>query len=116
MSAFTSDTEIDSETEYDKLNECLNKISNEISNEFYKINIYLDKLHKIVNKNYNEKFMNNNFDEQEFIEEKFDELFYNYNKIKTLFKKGREMRICKEDKEKRLIRNLQLKIYYGIKN
>ena len=47
-----------------------------------------------------ENDLNKNFDTQELIEEKLDELFYEYIKIKEQIKMGREIRFYKEEIEK----------------
>ena len=51
--------------------------------------------------------MNTNFDDQELIEEQIDRLVYQYVKIKEHLKKGREIRIFKEQKEQEKMNELR---------
>jgi hypothetical protein len=118
---FNLDIDKYEELEYEELKYKLDKISNEINEEIYKMKYNLYKLNNIFHENNSEICKNDDFNKQELIEENFDILFHKYKKLKLLFKKGREIRFYKEfkendiNKEKILMRNLHLKIYYGIK-
>ena len=63
--------------------------------------------------------MNTDFDKQEYIEEYLDTLIYEYQTVKELLKKGREIRYHKEKKEKEKDNELRCArntlSYYGIK-
>ena len=90
---------IDSETKLDELNKNMKFISEKIAEEFNILNNVVSKVNSILNINYNDKFMNTDFDKQEYIEEYLDSLVYEYQTIKELFKKGRNIRYYKERKE-----------------
>ena len=75
-------------------------VSEQISEEFHILNTIVSQVNGILNINFNNKFMNTDFDKQEYIEEYLDTLIYEYQTVKELLKKGREIRYNKEKKEK----------------
>jgi hypothetical protein len=75
--------------------ENLNKKFLDISQRMKHINVMFEKLY-LQNKN-NEAGIS--FIEHELLEERMDGLFYRYQKIKELLKKGRLIRHYKEEKE-----------------
>lgn len=87
-------------TQLYELQEQMSKTRNQIAYEFCYLKKSLENISDILEDNFNEAFINNNFDYQELIEEQFDQLFYKYNKVKELLKKGREIRYYTEIKEK----------------
>lgn len=91
---------INQETKLEELNEKMEYISNEIAQEYFVLNTKVSQVNNILNINYNNKFMNTNFEKQEYIEEYFDSLIYEFERVKALLKKGREIRYFKEKKEK----------------
>jgi hypothetical protein len=91
---------INSETELEELDEKMEYISEQISEEFHILNTIVSQVNGILNINFNNKFMNTDFDKQEYIEEYLDTLIYEYQTVKELLKKGREIRYNKEKKEK----------------
>jgi len=101
MSLNTQDSikNISSENE---LREEMRNVSELISCKFYLLKQRLTNVNVTLNVNFNKEFINNNFDNHELIEEQFDELFYEYNKVKEFLKKGREIRYYYELKEKEL--------------
>ena len=94
-------------------------ISQQIAEEFHILNNIVSKTNSVLNVNFNNKFMNVNFDQQENIEWYLDSLVHEYQTVKELFKKGREIRYNIETKEKekdneiRYARNTLL--FYGLK-
>jgi hypothetical protein len=111
--------DVNQETELEELDNKMNYISQQIAEEFHILNNIVSKTNSVLNLNFNNKFMNTNFDEQENIEWYLDSLVYEYQTVKELLKKGREIRYNKESKEKekdneiRCARNTLS--YYGIK-
>ena len=91
---------VNSETELEELDEKMEYISEQISEEFHILNTIVSQVNGILNINFNNKFMNTDFDKQEYIEEYLDTLVYEYQTVKELLKKGREIRYNKEKKEK----------------
>lgn len=91
---------ISSETELEELDEKMEYISEQISQEFHLLNNIVSQVNSILNINFNNKFMNTDFDKQEYIEEYLDTLVYEYQTVKELLKKGREIRYTKGKKEK----------------
>ena len=91
---------VNSETELEELDEKMEYISEQISEEFHILNTIVSQVNGILNINFNNKFMNTDFDKQEYIEEYLDTLIYEYQTVKELLKKGREIRYNKEKKEK----------------
>ena len=91
---------VNSETELEELDEKMEYISEQISEEFHVLNTIVSQVNGILNINFNNKFMNTDFDKQEYIEEYLDTLIYEYQTVKELLKKGREIRYNKEKKEK----------------
>ena len=91
---------VNSETELDELDEKMEYVSEQISEEFHILNTIVSQVNGILNINFNNKFMNTDFDKQEYIEEYLDTLIYEYQTVKELLKKGREIRYNKEKKEK----------------
>lgn len=91
---------VNSETELEELDEKMKYISQQIAEEFHILNNIVSKTNSVLNLNYNNKFMNTNFDQQENIEWYLDSLVYEYQTVKQLFKKGREIRHNIERKEK----------------
>jgi hypothetical protein len=91
---------VNSETELEELDEKMEYISEQISEEFHILNNIVSQVNGILNINFNNKFMNTDFDKQEYIEEYLDTLIYEYQTVKELLKKGREIRYNKDKKEK----------------
>ena len=91
---------VNSETELEELDEKMEYVSEQISEEFHVLNTIVSQVNGILNINFNNKFMNTDFDKQEYIEEYLDTLIYEYQTVKELLKKGREIRYNKEKKEK----------------
>jgi len=91
---------VNSETELEELDEKMEYVSEQISEEFHILNTIVSQVNGILNINFNNKFMNTDFDKQEYIEEYLDTLIYEYQTVKELLKKGREIRYNKEKKEK----------------
>lgn len=110
---------INQETRLEELNDKMEYISNQIAQEYFILNTKVSQVNNILNINYNNKFMNTDFEKQEYIEEYFDNLIYEFERVKELLKKGREIRYFKEKKEKekdneiRCARNTLA--HYGIK-
>lgn len=82
-------------------------ISNKIAQELYTLKSYSFSANHILHCNFNTTFMNTNFEEQELIEEQLDRFVHQYTKIKENFKKGREIRYHKEQKEKEKMNELR---------
>lgn len=82
-------------------------ISNKIAQELYTLKSYSFSANHILHCNFNASFMNKNFEEQELIEEQLDRFVHQYTKIKEYFKKGREIRYHKEQKEKEKMNELR---------
>jgi len=91
---------VNSETELEELDEKMKYISQQIAEEFHILNNIVSKTNSVLNVNFNNKFMNVNFDQQENIEWYLDSLVYEYQTVKQLFKKGREIRHNIETKSK----------------
>jgi len=110
--------DINQETELEELDNKMKYISQKIAEEFHILNNIVSKTNSVLNVNFNNKFMNTNFDQQENIEWYLDSLVHEYQTVKELLKKGREIRHNKESKEKekdneiRCARNTLS--YYGI--
>jgi hypothetical protein len=111
--------DVNQETELEELDNKMKYITQQIAEEFHILNNIVSKTNSVLNLNFNNKFMNTNFDEQENIEWYLDSLVYEYQTVKELLKKGREIRYNKESKEKekdneiRCVRNTLS--YYEIK-
>jgi hypothetical protein len=86
----------------DEINEKLDYITNKISQEFYKLKPVCKTINEMLETNFNSNFINTNFDEQELIEEQIDTLIFNYNCVKNLSKKGRDIRVYKQLKDKEI--------------
>ncbi len=91
---------INKETSLEELTEKMTYITELIAEEYYMLNNVVSNVNSILDVNYNNKFMNKDFDKQEYIEEYLDSLVYEYQKVKEILKKGREIRYHKELKEK----------------
>jgi hypothetical protein len=91
---------INSETELYELDEKMDYIRQQISEEFHILNNIVSQINGILNINFNNKFMNTDFDKHEHIEFYFDTLIHEYQTVKEFLKKGREIRYNKEKKEK----------------
>ena len=110
--------DVNQETELEELDNKMKYISQKIAEEFHILNNIVSKTNSVLNVNFNNKFMNTNFDQQENIEWYLDSLVHEYQTVKELLKKGREIRYNKESKEKekdneiRCARNTLS--YYGI--
>lgn len=100
-------SEIDSTNELENLQSEMLIITNQIAQELYALRSYTFSTNHILQCNFNPSFMNTNFDEQEIIEEYIDRFVYQYEKIKESFKKGREIRSHKEQKEQEKINELR---------
>lgn len=96
------DLHIDSDHELEEMQEKMNFVCEQTAQEFYKIKAYSQKVTKILEENFNNNFTNKNFNEHELIEEKIDELIFQYAKAKELIRKGREIKFYKEEKEKQI--------------
>lgn len=111
---------VDSEHELEELREKMKYISNQIALEFRKLKKQSINVTEILEKNYNNEFMNNNFDEQELVEEHIDNLLYQYEKVKKYLKYGRDVRFYKEKKEKEKSNEIRyaknLLAHFGIKS
>ena len=111
--------DVNSNTELEELDKKMKYISQQIAEEFHILNNIVSKTNSVLNVNFNNKFMNVNFDQQENIEWYLDSLVHEYQTVKELFKKGREIRYNIETKEKekdneiRYARNTLL--FYGLK-
>jgi hypothetical protein len=92
--------DVNQETELEELDNKMKYISQQIAEEFHILNNIVSKTNSVLNVNFNNKFMNTNFDEQENIEWYLDSLVHEYQTVKKLLKKGREIRYNKESKEK----------------
>jgi hypothetical protein len=110
---------IDSDHELDEIHEKYEYITDQIAQDFYKLNNILQNITGILQSNFNSTFMNKNFETQELIEEKLDNLMFKYFQTKELLKKGREIRFYKEQKEKELQKEKRFArntlVHYGIK-
>jgi len=91
---------VNSETELEELDEKMEYIGEVIAEEFHLLNNIVSQISGVLDVNFNNKFMNTNFDQQENIEWYLDSLVYEYQTVKQLFKKGREIRHNIERKEK----------------
>lgn len=96
MSQLLCKNDINSDDKLEELEEKMNLTVSNISHELSNLKNNIINIHKFLDK----KLPNINFDEEELIEEQFDILYYKYNKMKELFKKGREIRYNIENKEK----------------
>ena len=90
---------VNSETELEELDEKMEYIGQVISEEFHVLNNIVSQINGILNVNFNNKFMNTDFDKHEHIELYFDTLIHEYQTVKELLKKGRAIRYNKEKKE-----------------
>jgi hypothetical protein len=110
---------INKEIGLEELAEKMKYISQEIAQEYFVLNNIVSQVNIVLNVNYNNKFMNTDFDNQEYIEENLDRLVHEYQTVKELLKRGREIRYYKElkerekDNENRCDRNIL--VDYGIK-
>jgi hypothetical protein len=91
---------VNSETKLEELNKKMEYTCEVIAEEFHILNNIVSQINGILNINFNNKFMNTNFDKHEHIEFYFDTLIEEYQNVKELLKKGREIRYYKEKKEK----------------
>jgi hypothetical protein len=112
--------DVNQETELEELDEKMEYIGDQISEEFHILNNIVSQISGILNVNFNNKFMNTDFDKHEHIELYFDTLIHEYQTVKGLLQKGRAVRYHKEKKEKQKDNELRctgntLK-YYGIKS
>lgn len=103
----TANIAINSTNELEHLQSEMNVVTNKIAQDLYALKSYSFSVNNILEYNFNPSFMNTNFDEQELIEEQIDRLLYEYVKIKEHFKKGREIRIFKEQKEQEKMNELR---------
>ena len=87
-------------TDLNELEKKMEYVSKKIADEFYNINNKLSIVNNIMDLNYNSKYMNSDFNRHEHIEEHMDSLIYDYQTVKALLNKGREIRYLKEIKEK----------------
>ena len=91
---------VNSETELEELDKKMEYIGEVISEEFHILNNIVSQINGILNVNFNNKFMNTDFDKHEHIELYFDTLIHEYQTVKELLAKGRAIRHNKEKKEK----------------
>ena len=91
---------VNSETKLEELDEKMEYISEVIAEDFHILNNIVSQLSGIFDVNFNNKFMNKDFDKHEHIELYFDTLIHDYQKVKELLQKGRAIRYHKEKKEK----------------
>jgi hypothetical protein len=109
----TINFDVDSEDDVVILDKKMEHICKEINKNFQLLKPYMNNVNNIIENEYDE-----NFDIQELIGEQFDILFYNYEKIKKIIKKGKKIRSYKEskmkqlEKEQNIIRNTHR--YFGI--
>lgn len=117
-------TEIDihanSDHELEELQEKMQHICHETGQEFYNIKKQSLKISNLLEQNFNEEYINTNFDEQEIIEEQIDKLIYEYKKVKEYLKNGRQVRCYIEQKEQQKTKELRyarnVLAYYGLNN
>jgi hypothetical protein len=91
---------VNSETKLEELDEKMEYISEVIAEEFHILNNIVSQINGILQVNFNNKFMNKDFDKHEHIELYFDTLLHEYKTVKELLQKGRAIRYNKEKKEK----------------
>jgi hypothetical protein len=91
---------VNSETKLEELDEKMEYIGEVIAQEFHILNNIVSQINGILQVNFNNKFMNKDFDKHEHIEFYFDTLLHEYKTVKELLKKGRAIRYNKEEKEK----------------
>ena len=113
------DTNADSDHDLEELQEKMDYICEKTVSYFYNLKKKINNINNILENNFNSKFTNKNFYDHELIEEKFDELIFEYNKVKELMKSGRITRFYKGKKEnnkkKELLYARNALAYYGIK-
>ena len=102
-----SNVAISSTNELEHLQSEMIVVTNKIAQDLYALKSYTFSVNNILECNFNSSFMNTNFDDQELIEEQIDRLVYQYVKIKEHLKKGREIRIFKEQKEQEKMNELR---------
>ena len=83
---------------HEPLKEKLNNNIHQIANKFNNIKFHMNNVSCLLDKNFyydNEALkycLNHNFDDLEFIEEQFDEIFHKYNYIKCYLNEARKMK------------------------
>jgi len=107
---------VNKETGLDELSEKMKYISQEIAQEYFGLKNIVSQVNIVLNINYNNKFINTDFDNEEYIEENLDRLVHEYKTVKELLKRGREIRYYKElkERENRCARNAS--VNYEIKS
>jgi hypothetical protein len=90
---------VNSETELEELDEKMEYIGEVIAEEFHLLNNIVSQISGVLDVNFNNKFMNKDFDKHEHIELYFDTLIHEYQTVKELLQKGRAIRYHKEKKE-----------------
>ena len=112
-------TTLDSADELEQLKSEMFVVTNKIAQDFYALKSYSFSVNNILECNFNTSFMNINFDEQELIEEQLDRFVHQYAKMKESFKRGREIRCYKEQKEQEKMNELRyarnVLAHHGIK-
>ena len=94
---------VNSETKLEELDEKMEYISEVIAEEFHILNNIVSQINGILQVNFNNKFMNKDFDKHEHIELYFDILLDEYKTVKELLQKGRAIRYNKEKKKRKNI-------------
>lgn len=102
-----NDNHVDSDHELEELQEKMNNINEQSAQEFHKLKSQSNKITALLEQNFNENFINKNFDEHELIEEQIDKLIYQYTKIKDNLRNGREVRFYIEKKERQKVNELR---------
>jgi len=101
------DIHIDSDHELEELHEKMNYINEQSAQEFRRLKSQSFKVTTLLEQNFNNDYINKNFDEHELIEEQIDKLIYQYTKIKENLRRGREVRFYIEKKEKQKVNELR---------
>jgi hypothetical protein len=94
------DLNVNSKTNLDDLEEKMEYTCKKIAEQYFKLNNKLSIVNNIIDLNFNSNYMNTDFNRHEHIEEHLDSFIYNYQTVKSLLNKGREIRYLKEIKEK----------------
>ena len=103
MTDTTSPNNIYENDSHESLKEQMDKNIHQIANKFNNIKFRMNNVTRLLDKNFyydkeTLKFcLNHNFDDLEFIEEQFDEVFHKYNYIKCYLNEARKIR-CFIDK------------------
>lgn len=91
---------INPDSELENLDEKMKYISTQIAEEFHILNHIVSQVKSVLNVNFNNKFMNTEFEKQEYVEEYLDSFVHEYQTVKNLLRKGREIKCIIGTKEK----------------